>query len=165
MFVVGRPLHVLVARSEINSAQRLRGKSVSIGAYNDFTDFVLCAILARHNMDREKGHQKFGISGSALAFDRAPHRSYPGSDTAPPFLIEAEKETFKRLAPGADVYQTELRFEHSNRQNEGEPGSENDSWINQSHLFLKSNKAESIRLNFRLLKIDSLMASVLMTCT
>src|SRR5918994_914687 len=48
MFVVRRPLHVLLARSEINSPQDLRGKIVSIGAYNDLTDFVLRAILARH---------------------------------------------------------------------------------------------------------------------
>jgi ABC-type nitrate/sulfonate/bicarbonate transport system substrate-binding protein len=54
MFVVRRPLHVLVARPEINSVQDLRGKIVSIGAYNDLTDFVLRAILTRHNLDRER---------------------------------------------------------------------------------------------------------------
>jgi hypothetical protein len=32
----------------------LRGKIVSIGAYNDLTDFVLRAILARQHMDRER---------------------------------------------------------------------------------------------------------------
>jgi ABC-type nitrate/sulfonate/bicarbonate transport system substrate-binding protein len=35
MFVVRRPMHVLVARPEINSPQELRGKIVSIGAYHE----------------------------------------------------------------------------------------------------------------------------------
>jgi ABC-type nitrate/sulfonate/bicarbonate transport system substrate-binding protein len=64
MFVVRRPLHVLVARPEINSVQDLRGKIVSIGAYNDLTDFVLRAILTRHNLDREKDTKNLVISGS-----------------------------------------------------------------------------------------------------
>ena len=64
MFVVRRPLHVLVTPPEIHSVQELRNKIVSIGAYNDLTDFVLRAILARHNMDREKDIKNFVISGS-----------------------------------------------------------------------------------------------------
>jgi NitT/TauT family transport system substrate-binding protein len=105
VFVVRRPLHVLVSRPDINSLQELRGKIVSIGAYNDLTDFVLRAVLARHNMDREKDIKTLVISGSGARLIALLTGTIDGAILPPPFNVEAEKKGFKRLASGTDVYE------------------------------------------------------------
>ena len=91
MFVVRRPLHVLVARPEMSSPQELRGKIVSIGAYNDLTDFVLRAILARHNLDREKDVKTLVISGSGSRLTALLAGTIDGAILPPPFNVEAER--------------------------------------------------------------------------
>jgi NitT/TauT family transport system substrate-binding protein len=105
VFVVRRPLHVLVVRPEINSPQELRGKIVGIGAYGDLTDFVLRAILARHNVDREKEIQNLIVPGSGARLTALLTGKIDGAILPPPFNVEAEKRGYKRLAAGADVYE------------------------------------------------------------
>lgn len=85
MFVVRRPLHVLVARPSINSPQELRGKVVGIGAYNDLIDFILRAVLARHNMDREKDIKNLVIPVSGSRLTALLTGSIDGAILPPPF--------------------------------------------------------------------------------
>jgi ABC-type nitrate/sulfonate/bicarbonate transport system substrate-binding protein len=105
MFLVRRPLHVLVAKPEIRSSEDLRGKIVSIGAFSDLTDFVLRAILARHNMDREKDIRTLIIPASGARLTALLTGQIDGAILPPPFNIEAENKGFRRLASGADVYE------------------------------------------------------------
>ncbi len=115
MFVVRRPLHVLVTRPEINSAQELRGKIVSIGAYNDLTDFVLRAILARHNMDREKDIKNLIISGSGSRLTALLTGTIDAAILPPPFNIEAE-EGIQTIGVGDRcLRRRDYRFEHAYR--------------------------------------------------
>jgi len=162
MFVVRRPLHVLVARPEINSAQDLRGKVVSIGAYNDLTDFVLRAILARHNMDREKDIKNLVISGSGSRLTALLTGTIDGAILPPPFNVEAEKKGFKRLASGADVYEggiTGLSTHTDKLKDNPDQIRKMIRALLKSHSFLKSNKAESVKLISDWLKMDSSVAS------
>jgi NitT/TauT family transport system substrate-binding protein len=163
MFVVRRPLHVLVARPEMSSPQELRGKIVSIGAYNDLTDFVLRAILARHNMDREKDIKTLVISGSGTRLTALLSGTIDGAILPPPFNVEAEKKGFKRLASGADVYEggiTGLSTHTDKLKDNPDQIRKMIRALLKSHSFLKSNKAESVKLISDWLKMDSSVASV-----
>lgn len=163
MFVVRRPLHVLVARPEINSPQELRGKIVSIGAYNDLTDFVLRAILARHNMDREKDIKNLVIPGSGSRLTALLTGTIEGAILPPPFNVEAEKKGFKRLASGADVYEGGITGLSTHTDKVKENPDQIRKMIRallKSHSFLKSNKAESVKMISEWLKMDSSVAGV-----
>jgi NitT/TauT family transport system substrate-binding protein len=163
MFVVRRPLHVLVARPEMSSPQELRGKIVSIGAYNDLTDFVLRAILARHNMDREKDIKTLVISGSGTRLTALLSGTIDGAILPPPFNVEAEKKGFKRLASGADVYEggiTGLSTHTDKLKDNPDQIRKMIRALLKSHSFLKSNKAESVKLISDWLKMDASVASV-----
>ena len=161
MFVVRRPLHVLVARPEMSSPQELRGKIVSIGAYNDLTDFVLRAILARHNMDREKDIKNLVISGSGSRLTALLTGTIDGAILPPPFNVEAERKGFKRLASGADVYEggiTGLSTHTDRLKDNSDQIRKMIRALLKSHSFLKTNKAESVRLISDWLKMDSSVA-------
>jgi NitT/TauT family transport system substrate-binding protein len=163
MFVVRRPLHVLVARPEMSSPQELRGKIVSIGAYNDLTDFVLRAILARHNMDREKDIKNLVISGSGSRLTALLSGTIDGAILPPPFNVEAEKKGFKRLASGADVYEggiTGLSTHTDKLKDNPDQIRKMIRALLKSHSFLKTNKAESVKLISDWLKMDASVASV-----
>jgi len=163
MFVVRRPLHVLVARPEMSSPQELRGKIVSIGAYNDLTDFVLRAILARHNMDREKDIKNLVISGSGSRLTALLSGTIDGAILPPPFNVEAEKKGFKRLASGADVYEggiTGLSTHTDRLKDNSDQIRKMIRALLKSHSFLKTNKAESVKLISDWLKMDASVASV-----
>ena len=162
MFVVRRPLHVLVARPELSSPQDLRGKIVSIDAYNDLTDFVLRAILARHNVDREKDIKNLVISGSGSRLTALLTGTIDAAILPPPFNVEAEKKGFKRLASGADVYEGGITglSTHSDKLRENpDQIRKMTRALLKSHSFLKSNKAESVKLISDWLKMDSSVAS------
>jgi ABC-type nitrate/sulfonate/bicarbonate transport system substrate-binding protein len=161
MFVVRRPLHVLLARPEINSVQDLRGKIVSIGAYNDLTDFVLRAILARHNLDKEKDIKNLVISGSGSRLTALLTGTIDGAILPPPFNVEAEKKGFKRLASGADVYEGGITGLSTHTDKLRENPDQIRKMIRallKGHSFLKTNKAESVRLISDWLKMDSSVA-------
>jgi NitT/TauT family transport system substrate-binding protein len=163
MFVVRRPLHVLVARPEINSPQDLRGKIVGIGAYNDLTDFVLRAVLARHNMDREKDIKNFVIPASGSRLTALLTGTIDGAILPPPFNVEAEKKGFKRLASGADVYEggiTGLSTQTDKLKDNSDQIRKMIRALLKSHSFLKSNKAESVKMISDWLKMDASVASV-----
>jgi ABC-type nitrate/sulfonate/bicarbonate transport system substrate-binding protein len=163
MFVVRRPLHVLVARPEINSPQDLRGKIVGIGAYNDLTDFVLRAVLARHNMDREKDIKNLVVPASGSRLTALLTGTIDGAILPPPFNVEAEKKGFKRLASGADVYEggiTGLSTQTDKLKDNSDQIRKMIRALLKSHSFLKSNKAESVKMISDWLKMDASVASV-----
>jgi NitT/TauT family transport system substrate-binding protein len=163
MFVVRRPLHVLVARPEINSPQDLRGKIVGIGAHNDLTDFVLRAVLARHNMDREKDIKNFVIPASGSRLTALLTGTIDGAILPPPFNVEAEKNGFKRLASGADVYEggiTGLSTQTDKLKDNPDQIRKMIRALLKSHSFLKNNKAESVKMISDWLKMDASVASV-----
>jgi ABC-type nitrate/sulfonate/bicarbonate transport system substrate-binding protein len=163
MFVVRRPLHVLVARPEINSPQELRGKIIAIGAYNDLTDFVLRAILARHNMDRDKDIKTLVIAGSGSRLTALLTGTIEGAILPPPFNIEAEKKGFKRLASGADVYEGGITGLSTHTDKVKENPDQIRKMIRallKAHSFLKSNQAESVKMISEWLKMDSSVANV-----
>jgi NitT/TauT family transport system substrate-binding protein len=163
MFVVRRPLHVLVARPETNSPQDLRGKIVGIGAYNDLTDFVLRAVLARHNMDREKDIKNLVIPASGSRLTALLTGTIDGAILPPPFNVEAEKKGFKRLASGADVYEggiTGLSTHTDKLKDNPDQIRKMIRALLKSHSFLKSNKADSVKMISDWLKMDASVASV-----
>lgn len=163
MFVVRRPLHVLVARPEINSVQELRGKIVSIGAFGDLTDFVLRAILARHNLDREKDIKNLVISGSGARLTALLTGKIDGAILPPPFNVEGERKGFRRLASGADVYEggiTGLSTHTDKLKDNTDQIRKMMRALIKSHAFLKNNKAESVKMISEWLKMDSSVASV-----
>jgi ABC-type nitrate/sulfonate/bicarbonate transport system substrate-binding protein len=163
VFVVRRPLHVLIARPEINSPQDLRGKIVGIGAYGDLTDFVLRAILARHNVDREKDIQNLIIPGSGARLTALLTGKIDGAILPPPFNVEGEKRGFKRLASGADVYEGGITGLSTNTDKLKDNPDQIRKMIRalmKSHSFLKNNKAESVKMISDWLKMDSSVASV-----
>jgi NitT/TauT family transport system substrate-binding protein len=163
MFVVRRPLHVLVARPETNSPQDLRGKIVGIGAYNDLTDFVLRAVLARHNMDREKDIKNLVIPASGSRLTALLTGTIDGAILPPPFNVEAEKKGFKRLASGADVYEggiTGLSTHADKLKDNPDQIRKMIRALLKSHSFLKNNKAESVKMISDWLKMDASVASV-----
>jgi NitT/TauT family transport system substrate-binding protein len=163
VFVVRRPLHVLVARADINSPQELRGKIVGIGAYGDLTDFVLRAILARHNLNRDKDIQNLIVSGSGARLTALLTGKIDGAILPPPFNVEAEKRGFKRLASGADVYEggiTGLSTHTDKLKDNPDQIRKMIRALMKSHSFLKTNKAESVKMISEWLKMDSSVASV-----
>ncbi len=163
MFVVRRPLHVLVARPETNSPQDLRGKIVGIGAYNDLTDFVLRAVLTRHNMDRDKDIKNLVIPASGSRLTALLTGTIDGAILPPPFNVEAEKKGFKRLAAGADVYEggiTGLSTHTDKLKDNPDQIRKMIRSLLKSHSFLKNNKAESVKMISDWLKMDASVATV-----
>ena len=163
MFVVRRPLHVLVARPDINSPQELRGKIVGIGAYNDLTDFVLRAVLARHNMHREKDVKNLVIPASGSRLTALLTGTIDGAILPPPFNVEAEKKGFKRLVSGADVYEggiTGLSTHTDKLKDNPDQIKKMIRALLKSHSFLKDNKTESVKMISDWLKMDASVATV-----
>jgi NitT/TauT family transport system substrate-binding protein len=163
MFLVRRPLHVLVARPDINSPQELRGKIVAIGAYGDLTDFVLRAILARYHLDREKDIQNIVIAGSGARLMALLTEKIDAAILPPPFNVEAEKKGFRRLASGTDVYEggiTGLSTHTDKLKDSPDQIKKMIRALTKSHWFLKTNKAESVKMISDWLKMDSSVASV-----
>jgi NitT/TauT family transport system substrate-binding protein len=163
MFVVRRPLHVLVARPEINSPAELHGRIVSIGAYGDLTDFVLRAILARHAMDREKDVRTLVIAGSGTRLAALVSGNIDAAILPPPFNVEAEKKGWRRLASGADVYEggiTGLSTHTDKLKDNPDQITKMIRALMKSHSFLKNNKAESVKMISEWLKMDSSVATV-----
>ena len=163
VFVVRRPLHVLVARPLINSPQDLRGKIVGIGAHNDLTDFVFRAVLARHNMDREKDIKNLVIPASGSRLTALLTGTIDGAILPPPFNVEAEKKGFKRLASGADVYEggiTGLSTHTDKLKDNPDQIRKMIRALLKSHSFLKNNKAESVKMISDWLKMDAFVATV-----
>jgi ABC-type nitrate/sulfonate/bicarbonate transport system substrate-binding protein len=163
MFVVRRPLHVLVARPEIHSPQDLRAKVVGIGAYNDLTDFVLRAVLARHNMDREKDIKNLVIPASGARLTALLTGSIHGAILPPPFNVEAEKKGFNRLVSGADVYEGGITGLSTHTDKLKENPDQIRKMIRallKSHSFIKTNKAESVKMISDWLKLDASVAAV-----
>jgi NitT/TauT family transport system substrate-binding protein len=163
VFVVRRPLHVLVGRPETKSPQDLRGKIVGIGAYNDLTDFVLQAVLTRHNMDREKDIKNLVIPASGSRLTALLTGTIDGAILPPPFNVEAEKKGFKRLASGADVYEggiTGLSTHTDKLKDNPDQIRKMIRALLKSHSFLKNNKAESVKMISDWLKMDASVATV-----
>ncbi len=163
VFVVRRPLHVLVGRPETNSPQDLRGKIVGIGAYNDLTDFVLRAVLTRHNMDREKDIKNLVIPASGSRLTALLTGTIDGAILPPPFNVEAEKKGFKRLASGADVYEggiTGLSTHTDKLKDNPDQIRKMIRALLKSHSFLRNNKAESVKMISDWLKMDASVATV-----
>jgi NitT/TauT family transport system substrate-binding protein len=162
MFLVRRPLHVLVAKPEIRSSEDLRGKIVSIGAFSDLTDFVLRAILARHNMDREKDIRTLIIPASGARLTALLTGQIDGAILPPPFNIEAENKGFRRLASGADVYEGGITglstYTDKLKQNPDQIRKMMRALI-KSHSFLKDNKAEAVRMISDWLKMEPSVAT------
>jgi NitT/TauT family transport system substrate-binding protein len=163
LFVVRRPLHVLVGRPETKSPQDLRGKIVGIGAYNDLTDFVLQAVLTRHNMDREKDIKNLVIPASGSRLTALLTGTIDGAILPPPFNVEAEKKGFKRLASGADVYEggiTGLSTHTDKLKDNPDQIRKMIRALLKSHSFLKNNKAESVKMISDWLKMDGSVATM-----
>jgi NitT/TauT family transport system substrate-binding protein len=163
MFVVRRPLHVLVARPEIRSAAELHGRIVSIGAYGDLTDFVLRAVLARHGIDREKDIKTLVIAGSGTRLAALVSGNIDAAILPPPFNVEAEKKGWTRLASGADVYEggiTGLSTHTDKLKDNPDQIRKMIRALMKSHSFLKNNKTESVKMISEWLKMDSAVATV-----
>ena len=85
-----------------------------------------------------------------------------GAILPPPFNVETEKKGYKRLASGADVYEggiTGLSTHTDKLRDNPDQIRKMIRALLKSHSFLKTSKAESVKLISDWLKMDSSVAS------
>ncbi|MGH7825376.1 MAG: ABC transporter substrate-binding protein [Candidatus Binatia bacterium] len=161
MFMVQRPLHVLVARPEIRTIQELKGKILSIGAYGDLTDFILRAILAQHQIDRERDVNVFIVSGSGARLAALLSGKVDAAILPPPFNVKAEHQGLRRLAAGADFYEggiTGLSVHTDKLRKNPQQIRKMIRAVFKAHAFMKSNKSETIQIMSEWLKLEPSVA-------
>ncbi|HEX2385210.1 MAG TPA: ABC transporter substrate-binding protein [Candidatus Binatia bacterium] len=104
MYFNGKPLHVLVARRDLDGIAELKGRIIGFAGYGDTTEFMLRAILHKANMELEKDVKALGISGSGARLTALLTGKVDAAILPPPYNIEAEAKGYKRLIAAAEVF-------------------------------------------------------------
>jgi NitT/TauT family transport system substrate-binding protein len=153
----GRPLHVLVAKPEIKSLPELRGKVIGFAGYGDSTEFMLRAILRKASMELEKDVQAFQVSGSGQRLQALLAGRMDAAIVPPPFNFEAESKGFVRLMAAADVFETSvsgLALHVDNLRDKPVQVRKMLRALLKAQSFIRSNKAESVRVIAEWLKLE-----------
>ena len=153
----GRPLHVLVAKPEIKSLPDLRGKVIGFAGYGDSTEFMLRAILRKASMELEKDVQAFQVSGSGQRLQALLAGRMDAAIVPPPFNFEAESKGFVRLMAAADVFETSvsgLALHVDNLRDKPVQVRKMLRALLKAQSFIRSNKAESVRVIAEWLKLE-----------
>jgi NitT/TauT family transport system substrate-binding protein len=153
----GRPLHVLVAKPELKTLPDLRRKVIGFAGYGDSTEFMLRAILRQGNMDLEKDVQAFQVSGSGQRLQALLTGKLDAAIVPPPFNFEAESKGFVRLMAAADVFETSVSGLALHNETLKEKPAQVKRMLRallKAQSFIRSNKAESVRVIADWLKLE-----------
>ena len=153
----GRPLHVLVAKPELKAVPDLRRKVIGFAGYGDSTEFMLRAILRQGNMELEKDVQAFQVSGSGQRLQALLSGKLDAAIVPPPFNFEAESKGFVRLMAAADVFETSVSGLALHNDTLKEKPAQVKRMLRallKAQNFIRSNKAESVRVIADWLKLD-----------
>jgi NitT/TauT family transport system substrate-binding protein len=153
----GRPLHVLVAKPELKALPDLRRKVIGFAGYGDSTECMLRAILRQGNMDLEKDVQAFQVSGSGQRLQALLSGKLDAAIVPPPFNFEAESKGFVRLMAAADVFETSVSGLALHNDALKEKPAQLKRMLRallKAQNFIRSNKAESVRVIADWLKLD-----------
>jgi NitT/TauT family transport system substrate-binding protein len=157
----GRPLHVLVAKPEIKSLPELRRKVIGFAGYGDSTEFMLRAVLRQAGMDLEKDVQAFQVSGSGQRLQALLSGKLDAAIVPPPFNFEAESKGFVRLMAAADVFETSvsgLALHNDTLRDKPAQVKRMLRALLKAQNFIRSNKAESVRVIANWLKLEPRIA-------
>ena len=162
MYFNGKPLHVLVARREINGIADLKGKIVGFAGYGDTTEFMLRAILHRESMELEKDVKALAISGSGPRLTALLTGKVEAAILPPPYNIEAEAKGYKRLIAAADVFDSATSGLGVNidklKENPGQVKRMIRALL-RTQSFMKENRNDSVRIIADWLKLDPAAAA------
>jgi NitT/TauT family transport system substrate-binding protein len=153
----GRPLHVLVAKSEIKSLPDLRKKIIGFAGYGDSTEFMLRAILRQAGMELEKDVRAFQVSGSGQRLQALLSGKLDAAIVPPPFNFEAESKGFVRLMAAADVFETSVSGLALHVDTLKEKPAQVRKMLRavlKAQNFIKSNKSDSVRAIADWLKLE-----------
>jgi NitT/TauT family transport system substrate-binding protein len=157
----GRPLHVLVAKAELKSLADLRRKVIGFAGYGDSTEFMLRAILRQAGMELEKDVQAFQVSGSGQRLQALLSGKLDAAIVPPPFNFEAESKGFVRLMAAADVFETSvsgLALHVDTLRDKPAQVKRMLRALLKAQSFIRSNKAESVRVIADWLKLEANIA-------
>ena len=153
----GRPMHVLVAKSEIKTLPDLRRKVIGFAGYGDSTEFMLRAILRQAGLELEKDVQAFQVSGSGQRLQALLSGKLDAAIVPPPFNFEAESKGFVRLMAAADVFETSVSglalHVDTLRDKPGQVKRMLRALL-KAQNFIRSNKPESVRVIADWLKLE-----------
>jgi NitT/TauT family transport system substrate-binding protein len=153
----GRPLHVLVAKSDLKSVPELRRKIIGFAGYGDSTEFMLRAILRQANMDLEKDVQAFQVSGSGQRLQALLSGKLDAAIVPPPFNFEAESKGFVRLMAAADVFETSVSGLALHNDTLKEKPAQVKRMLRallKAQNLMRANKTESVRVIADWLKLE-----------
>jgi ABC-type nitrate/sulfonate/bicarbonate transport system substrate-binding protein len=158
LFIIRRPLHVLVVRPEIRRIEDLKGKTIAIQQHGDATGTILQAIVEHANLNVRTDVTAFQISRSGDRLMALITGKVDGVIIAPPFNVEAETRGFKRLIAGADIIEsgiTGLNTHVDNIQKNPEQVKRMIRALLKAQSFIAANKEETIKTTTEWLKQDS----------
>jgi|SRR5689334_5287859 len=162
MYFNGKPLHVLVARRDLNSIGELKDKIVGFAGYGDTTEFMLRAILHKANMELEKDVKALAISGSGPRLTALLTGKVDAAILPPPYNIEAEAKGYKRLIAAADVFDsaTSGLGVHVDKLKDN-PGQVRRMirGLLRTQAFMRENKTDSVRIIADWLKLEPAAAA------
>lgn len=162
MYFNGKPLHVLVARRDLNGIGELKGKIVGFAGYGDTTEFMLRAILRTANMEIEKDIKALAISGSGPRLTALLTGKVDAAILPPPYNIEAEAKGYKRIIAAADVFDsaTSGLGVHIDKLKDN-PGQVRRMIraLLRTQSFMKENKTDSVRIIGDWLKLEPAAAA------
>jgi ABC-type nitrate/sulfonate/bicarbonate transport system substrate-binding protein len=157
----GRPMHVLVAKSELKTLADLRRKVIGFAGYGDSTEFMLRAILRQAGMELDKDVQAFQVSGSGQRLQALLAGKMDAAIVPPPFNFEAESKGFVRLMAAADVFETSVSglalHTDTLRERPAQVKKMLRALLKAQH-FIRSNKTESVRVLADWLKLSPAIA-------
>jgi len=161
MYFNGRPLHVLVAKSEFKTLAELRKKVVGFAGYGDSTEFMLRAMLRQAGMELEKDVQAFQVSGSGQRLQALLSGRLDAAIVPPPFNFEAEGKGFVRLISAADVFETSVSGLALHVDTLKEKPIQVRKMLRallKAQTFIRTNKTESVRVIADWLKLEPRIA-------
>ncbi len=153
----GRPMHVLVAKSELKTLPDLRRKVIGFAGYGDSTEFMLRAILRQAGLELEKDVQAFQVSGSGQRLQALLSGKLDAAIVPPPFNFEAESKGFVRLMAAADVFETSvsgLALHVDTLRDKPAQVKRMLRALLKAQNFIRSNKPESVRVIADWLKLE-----------
>jgi NitT/TauT family transport system substrate-binding protein len=162
LFIIRRPLHVLVVKPEIRRIQDLKSKTIGIQQYGDATGTVLQAILDQARMDMKTDVTAFQIARSGDRLTALMTGKVDGAILAPPFNVEAETRGFRRLIAGADIIEsgvTGLNTHIEKIEKHPDQVKRMVRALLKAQSFIKSNRQETVKTTANWLRQDLAVAS------
>jgi NitT/TauT family transport system substrate-binding protein len=157
LFIIRRPLHVLVVRPEIRRIEDLKGKTIAIQQHGDATATILQAILEHGKLDMRTDVTAFPISRSGDRLLALTSGKVDGAIIAPPFNVEAEAHGFRRLIAGADIMESGITGLNTHIEKIQQSPAQVKRMIRallKAQSFIAANREETIKTTAQWLKQD-----------